>query len=282
MSLFSLGGMSPNPFGGEERIDRINLMEFLEPNAPPDKVLFLRIIQDAASNYLYALLGKNGTCIEEFFYAHQYFFKINSNDKPTWNKNRVIRSVYIDNGMKIREKKELRDSELELMCFDKQFDLSGLSNYMHIDRFRANLKKKRYQILTNNWEQVKVYITALYQREVSEIAEGQQVPLQVWGDDLLSILVDPPTPQHLANIIYISNKLKKQKKDRHSKSNVGTYQSLADKLEKQTNTRLPKDWGPLAVFEGVDNAQTVTDDSGDNVLCDPDRYRIATSSSNGG
>src|SRR4051812_34536298 len=123
MDVLGRGGMSANPFGGEERIDRINLMEFLEPNAAPDKVLFLRIIQDAASNYLYALLGKNGTSIDEFFYAHQYFFKVNSTNTTWPARSRVIHNVYEDNGKKIHQKKELGDIELKLMCFDRQYDL---------------------------------------------------------------------------------------------------------------------------------------------------------------
>lgn len=276
------GGMTSNPFGGEGRLDHINLMDFLEANAPADKVLFLRIIQDAASNYLYALLGKNGTSVEEFFFTHQYFFKINSTDKASWSQHRTMKHVSVENGKKIYQKRVLEDNELRLMCFDKQFEMSGLSDYMHIDRFRAALKTRRKRILTNNWEQVKTYIATLYQRELNQITTGQQVPLQVWKDDLLSILIDPPTPKHLANIIYISNKLKKQKKTKPSKSNEGQYARLAERLENQTKSRLDPDWGPLAALLGVENVQGVSDDSNSSILRGPTRCGAAASAGHSG
>lgn len=276
------GGMSSNPFGGEERLDRINLMEFLEATAPADKVLFLRIIQDAASNYLYAFLGRNGTSAEEFFYTHQYFFKILSTDKSTWGSNRTIKHISIDGNKKIYQKRILEDNELRLMCFDKQFELSGLSDYMHIDRFKAALKKKRRRILTNNWEQVTAYVTSIYQRELNQIAEGQQVPLQVWQEDLLTILIDPPTPQHLANTIYISNKLKKAKKPRVRKSQVGMYAKLSEHLESRVRSRLPDDWGPLTTLLGGADAQSIANDSSSSVLCSSIGCGSTTSSSDGG
>lgn len=273
------GGMTPNPFGGENRLDHINLMEYLEANAPADKVLFLRIIQDAASNYLYALLGKNGTSVEEFFYTHQYFFKVNSTDRKSWARYRTIKHVSVENGSKLYQKRVLEDNELRLMCFDKQFEMSGLSDYMHIDRFRASLKNKRKKILTNNWEQVISYISTLYQRELNQIAEGQQVPLQVWKEDLLTILVDPPTPKHLASLIYISNKLKKHTKSKQSKLNEGQYSKLAAKLESQIKFHLDPNWGPLSTLLGAEDVQGASNNSSDSILCGPDRCGTPPSTS---
>lgn len=264
---FSRGGMCSNPFGGEERIDRINLLEYLEPNAAPDKVLFARIIQDAASNYLYAFLGKNGTSAEEFFAAWQYFFKVSSDNRSSWDHHRTIKNTFTRQGQKVIEDRYLLDSELQLMCFDKHYDLSGLADYMHIDRFRSNLKIKRRRILTSNWEQVQNYVHALYQRELSHIADGQQVPLQVWHEDLLTLLVDPSSPHNLANAIYVPNKLKRPRRSRAQRP-LGTsvYSKLVERLEGNKIPPLEGDWGPLSVLlEGASNDKNADHSSGDSV-----------------
>lgn len=262
---FRRGGMDPNPFGGEDRIDRINLMEFLEANAPSEKVLYARVIQDAASNYLYAFLGKNGTSAEEFFAAHQYFFKVVSTDMATWNHHRTIKQSFTRRGKKVTEDRYLTDSELQLMCFDKHYEFSGLSKYMHIDKFKNGLKARRTKILKNNWEQVTSYINVLYQHELSMIAEGHQVPLQVWHDNLLSVLVDPPTPLHLASSIFVPNKLKRPRRSR-AKKTIGTSPNaaLATRLEKNNLPALGQDWGPLSTL-GVNDAEVVCHDSSGSI-----------------
>lgn len=265
MDQFARGGMCSNPFGGEDRIDRINLQEFLEPNAPAEKVLYASIIQDAVSNYLYAFLGKNGTSAEEFFAAWRYFFKVSSGDKLSWGKNRIIKQSYSVRGEKVTKDRYLIDDEMELMCFDKHFEMSGLESHMHIDRFRAKLKAKRRKILTENWTQVETYIKALYARELSMIAEGQQVPFQVWDGDLLEILVDPPSPLHLANVIYVSNKLKRPRRAKLQKQlKSGQFHKLAEKL----STTIPSakgDWGPLSSLLGADNDQVVSNNCHDSI-----------------
>jgi hypothetical protein len=228
---FSRGGMSANPFGGEERLDRLNLMEYLGSGAPAEKVLYARIIQDAASNYLYAFLGKNGTSAEEFFSAWLYFFKVSSVDRVSWDHHRTIKHSYSLRGQKVRESRYLIDSELQSMCFDKHFEMSGLSTYMHIDKFKSGLKAKRRKILTDNWEQVQNYVSALYQHELNQIAEGQQVPLQVWGNELLEVLVDPPSPVHLAGVLYVPSKLKKFRPSKNrntSKGNKAKVKAVAE------------------------------------------------------
>lgn len=271
---FTRGGMCSNPFGGEDRIDRINLLEFLQPNTPPEKVLFSCVIQDAASNYLYAFLGKNGTSVEEFFSAWQYFFKVTSANKVSWDHNRTIKLSYNRRGQRVVESRYLTDSELQLMCFDQHYEMSGLSDHMHIDKFRAKLKEKRHKILSNNWEQVQAYVNSLYQHELSQIADRQQVPLQIWSsEDLLSILIDPPTPLHLANTIYVSNKLKRPRRSRANRQlSAGIYAKLVERLEGSTLQDLDPNWGPLAaLLEGAANDQVICDDSGDRIPCDSNR-----------
>lgn len=254
----SRGGMCSNPFGGADRIDRINLLDFLEPNCSADKVLYSCIIQDAVSNYLYAFLGKNGTSAEEFFAAWQYFFKVESTNRVSWDHHRTIKQSYIHRGDKITRDRYLTDSELQMMCFDKHYDLSGLSEHMHIDRFRSKLKEKRYKVLSDNLQQVQSYIHSLYQHELSQIADGQQVPLQVWNEDLLKVLVDPPTPMHLASIIYVPNKLKRARRKR-------TNKQLSRKIKAAAIIpALGNNWGPLAVLLAeVENDQAISNDISD-------------------
>jgi hypothetical protein len=229
------------------RLDRINLLEFLSPRYPAVKVMYASIIQDAAANYLYAFLSKNSTSSEEFFSAWQYFFKITSTDNKSWNHHRTIKQSYLHNGERTYKNHYLNDNELRLMCFDKHYEFSGLSELMHIDKFRAGLKTKRRQILMDNWEQVKKHIDYLYAKEVDQIANKQPVPLQVWSEDLMTVLIDPPTPLHLANILYVPTKWKKQKRAK-SKINpgVGKYQQLVKVIESNVSNPLESNWGPLA------------------------------------
>lgn len=273
----SRGGMSSNPFGGESRIDRLNLLEFLESNSPSEKVLYTYIIQDAASNYLYAMLGKNGTSVEEFFSAHQYFFKVESTRSATWDHHRQIKYSYTCKGQKVKVDHYLTDSELKLMCFDKHYELSGLINHMDIDRFRSKLKQKRARIIHNNLEQVKSYINSLYQKELDQIVDGNQVPLQIWTGDFVSILVDPPTPFHLANLLYVPSRLKKARKKRARKTNKGTYYELAKVLKSKELQTINDDWGPLAeLHEGINNVEITTDNSSCSPSSNNDRHSITS------
>lgn len=260
------GGMCANPFGGEDRIDRINLLDFLEPNAAPSKVLFLNVIQDAASNYLYAFLGKNGTSAEEFFYAHQYFFKVESKDRTSWDHHRDVNIIYTYQGKKIIESRFLTDSELQFMCFDWHFVLSGLENYMDINKFREGLKTKRRKILTENWPQVQTYVESLYQHEVSLITDGNQVPLRVWDENLLETLIDPPTPLHLANAIFVPLKLKRPRRaSRPKEPSVSKNAALVERIVRNDLPSLGSNWGPLTTFLGDHNAEVASDYSGSSI-----------------
>lgn len=247
---FRRGGMSSNPFGGESRIDRINLLDFLEPNSSAEKVLYSCVIQDASSNYLYAFLGRNGTSAEEFFSSWQYFFKITSTDKASWDHHRTIKISYTKKGQKIVDNHYLTDNELQLMCFDKHYELSGLSKYMHIDRFRSELRNKREKILINNINQVQEYINSIYNKELGQIANGQQVPLRIWGENLIQILVDPPSPVHLASILYVSSKIKRLRRVGNKKPTQSKYAILANEISKQTTEPIG-DWGPLSQINKV-------------------------------
>lgn len=89
-NLPARGGMSANPFGGEDRIDKIPFEAYLRPGIPPETVVFVKTIADAASNYLYFGLGKNGTTAEEFYYSYRYFFVVTSTNKGTYERARTV------------------------------------------------------------------------------------------------------------------------------------------------------------------------------------------------
>jgi hypothetical protein len=70
------GGMCSNPFGGRMRLDRLNLMELLNPGDPSEKALFLQTMTDAIHNYMFFGLGRNGPQQKEFAFACEYLFRI--------------------------------------------------------------------------------------------------------------------------------------------------------------------------------------------------------------
>lgn len=254
----------------EERLDRINLMEYLAPTAPAEKVLFARIIQDAANSYLYAFIGRNGATAEEFFASHQYFFKVVSTEKATWDHHRSITNTFTRKGEKVKEVRHLTDEELQLMCFDRHYENSGLSDYIHIDKFRNKIKNRRRSILQANWEQVSKHIRSLYEHELSMITDGNQVPLQIWNEDLLEILVDPPTPNHLANVLYVPTKAKRPKRFRKPKPmSESEGIALASKITAE-KPPLGDDWGPLStLLNGASNAEADSNTSSDYTCGDP-------------
>lgn len=245
----SRGGMCSNPFGGEERIDRINLLDHLGSNAPSQRVLYSCVIQDAASNYLYALLGKNGTSVQEFFAAHQYFFRITSVDKESWGSRKVKKS-YTQRGKKVLETHHLTDDEVMLMCFDKHYEFSGMEQHLCIEKFRIQLMDKRRRIVTNNWPQISSYVNGLYQKELSEIVPGSQVPMQVWQERLQEILIDPRDPYQLASLLYVPAKLKRSRKATKKKQLDGRFADLAKRLSLKQIEPLQSDWGPIAILTG--------------------------------
>lgn len=224
-----------HPISKENRLDRINLLEFGSAANSGGKILYSCIIQDAIYNYLYAFVEKNGISIDEFFSAWQYLFKITSGNKENWNNSRVIKQSYLVEGKKVTSKHTLTDEDLKLMCFDSHYDCSGMSKHIHIDKFRSKLKEKRKTILTNSWNKVQSYVSSTYQTELNKIAYGQALPLQIWNEDLLTVLIDPPTPLHLANTFYIPKKLKATFKPKQKVSRP--------KVQKSEN--IQEDLGPL-------------------------------------
>jgi hypothetical protein len=75
------GGMCSNPTGGNDRLDRIDFMSYASGSDDPYKLLAIAVIVDATSSYLYFGLGKNGTTLDEFWFAAEFFFRTRS-DRP--------------------------------------------------------------------------------------------------------------------------------------------------------------------------------------------------------
>lgn len=201
----------------DERIDKINLLELRRADQPPEGVLYLCIIQDAVTKYLYSFISRNGSNPDEFYSAWRYFFEVVSTNPATWNANRAIRNSSANRGEETTTH-HLLNSELELMCFDRHYDMSGLSEYMHISKFREKLKAKRRKIVVESWDKIETLINNMYQNESNQIASGQQVPFRVWSDSVQELLVDPIDPRCLANTLYVASKLKRIKKHRIKKT----------------------------------------------------------------
>jgi hypothetical protein len=184
------GGMAKNPFGGRPRLDRLDLMECLEQNAPQEKVLFLQTITDAIHNYLFSFLGRNGTTAEEFAFACQYLFHVRSTDPSTWSEE-------VKNS-------DLTPAQIRDMCFDTHYEFSGLSSLMSMDRFLKQLKETRQNIIEENQSQIFEYLGKLYSKACEEAYNGHQLPLPL--QDRIQILTQPADPREVASLLYLPPK----------------------------------------------------------------------------
>lgn len=174
------GGMSKNSFGGRKRLDHLDLMKFRPANTSPEKMLYLATIQDAAHNYLFYGLGRNGTSADEFLAAYKYFFVVQSTDPSTWPTDISISDTEQE-GSYTRE-------QIQAMCFDVQFEHSGFRELISIHKYKCDLIRQRKEILAENWDQVKSYIKSINDREVTE--------------DSLLITLTSPSPTTLFNLLY--------------------------------------------------------------------------------
>lgn len=184
------GGMAKNPFGGRPRLDRLDLMECLEQNAPQEKVLFLQTITDAVHNYLFSFLGRNGTSPDEFAFACQYLFYVRADDPSTWSEESI--------------QEGLTPGQIRDMCFDTHYEFSGLSSLMCMDRFLKQLKETRESIIKENQEQIFDYLGKLYTKACEEAHNGHQLPLPL--QDRIQILTLPQSLREVASLLYLPSK----------------------------------------------------------------------------
>lgn len=195
------GGMSPNSFGGRKRLDHLDLMSYRASATSPEKMLYLATIQDAAHNYLFFGLGRNGTSADEFASACRYFFEIRSTDPNTWPKDMVI-----------REAKDLTEppdtytkSQVEGMCFDTHLSYAGLSDIISLDMFIKGLQDERRRVLARNWAQAKAYINQIHLKSYQDallIKRTRHFKPALTDEEMLRILVKPKDNRELAMFIY--------------------------------------------------------------------------------
>jgi hypothetical protein len=151
--------MCARPTGGFDRLDRIDFFDYASGTDSPLKMLYIKVIAQAATDYLFFGLGQNHVTLEQFDAAHRYFFEVRSYLRETWEHSRFMREVYQDENRKRTTRRIiLSDEELKLMCFDRHYETAKLDNAMHIDRFISRLQEQRLTILAENWKQTQDYI----------------------------------------------------------------------------------------------------------------------------
>jgi hypothetical protein len=178
--------MCANPTGGFDRLDRIDFFDYASGTDSPLKLLYIKVIAQAATDYLFFGLGQNHVTLEQFDSAHRYFFEVRSYLRETWEHSRFMREVYQDDNRKRTTRRiSLSDEELKLMCFDRHYETAKLDNAMHIDRFITRLQEQRLTILSENSRQTLDHMNR------SDVGEMR----------LLQALVRPESVQELAACI---------------------------------------------------------------------------------
>jgi hypothetical protein len=144
------------PFGGYERLDRIDFTAFASGTTSSTQLLYVKVVAQAASDYLYFGLGKNGTVLEEFWYSAEYFFTCRSHIEETWNRAKFMRQAFVDDesGERVVSHLTLTGDELRLGCFDLHYEIAGLDRVMPLERFVLKLKEQRLAVLATSWDQV--------------------------------------------------------------------------------------------------------------------------------
>jgi hypothetical protein len=189
-------------------------MEYASGTDDPYKLLAIRIISDAASNYLYWGFGRNGTTIEKFWEANEYFFRVRSNDPESWKDARYMRKMVIDpvTGKKRFVNEELSDETLKLGCFDRHYELSGLDNLMTLDKFTRWLAIRREELVRENEDQINEYVELLkgvsweqcIRQQVKQ--HGISAPAFLFETttpaEKMEVLVRPTSPVDVANLVY--------------------------------------------------------------------------------
>ena len=200
----SKGGMAKNPFGGATRLDTIDFMDFAGGSDSPIKMLYIKVISDAASDYLFFGLGKNGTVADDFWYATEYFFNVRSYRKETWEHAKFMRHAYFDETSKKRVSTSimLTDEELKMACFDRHYELAELDRQMPFEMFLVWLKQRREELLLENMAQVNDYIDLLQQTALKEVEGGQQIQHRFNAIDRFQVLCRPDSPEQIAELVY--------------------------------------------------------------------------------
>lgn len=224
----SKGGMCKNPFGGCDhkeavpgkrcpvcgkkknvRLDRLDLEQGTTVKGEREGLVYLQVVTNEMHNYLYFCLGKNGVTPDKFLEAYNYLFVVRSNKPDTWGERQLKTQRADAKGRQRNVVVSLTDEEMKMGCFDVHYDLSGLAEVMHIDRFLLWLQEERAAILRENAPQFLGYLNELRQQELDTVPKGLQLPLWVFGtDDPLKVMVCPETFTQLASMLYIPEDIK--------------------------------------------------------------------------
>jgi hypothetical protein len=158
------GGMSAHAFGGHDRLDKLDLsgpsqvggkLLDVASNIQPERLLWLSTIQDAVNNYLEYGLGKNGTTVDEFWFAVEYLLNVRAADPETWkDAPRTFAETYYDDheGRRVTRTVQLTEDNVRGMCLDTAWD--HLNFPLALGEFCARLMKERRRLLAHNWAQV--------------------------------------------------------------------------------------------------------------------------------
>jgi hypothetical protein len=196
---------SDNLYAGRPRLDRLDPVDSITPNTPPEKLIYQATIKDAVHNYLFFGLGRNGTTADEFAYSCMYLFNIRSTDPTTWKCKRRVNNT--DKVVKPSEMYELSDLQIKNMCFDLHYQYSGLDDLMPINEFITKLKEQRRKIVQENWVQIQEYIHNIRNKDESELEFGKQLAFRLSDEE--RSLIEPDNLRQVAELLYIPKKLKR-------------------------------------------------------------------------
>ena len=128
-----------------------------------EQVLAMRSIAQAHSHYLAWAFGESNTNDESFFEAATYFFA-------------PLTKCELEFGQIFSR------AAIEFMSLEFQFELSGLGNFMSLDRFRAKLKSQRRKALVEHEAEVRAYLDSRHEPHLRAISHRE---------DMIELLVDP-------------------------------------------------------------------------------------------
>ena len=196
--------MCKNPFGGAARLDRIDFRDYASGTDSPYKLLYLEVIADAASDYLFFGFGQNGTVPDDFWYATEYFFTVRSYKPETWQHAKFMRHAYVseETGKRVSTTLMLTDDELKQTCFDRHYEIAELDRLMPFAQFQDWLRIRREELILENKAQVDAYIDLLQATGMKEVLGEQQVPFKLECADRMQVLVRPECPEQVAEMIF--------------------------------------------------------------------------------
>lgn len=280
------GGMSKNPFGGcsckvkeekagklcplcgkynPQRLDRLDIVKWIanDPDCiegggiPGEQMVWLSQVQSAANDWLYfAISEKNGITAEKWWEAHQFLFRTRSTDRTTWGPA-YRREVYFDETERRRKTviSKFTDDQMRCMCFDSQYEMSGLSKIMHLDRFLVMLHKQREMLVKQNWEAVNEYLDLLELTGARRaIALGRQIPFKFI--DRFQVLTNPQSGRDVAELLFYEPRLRHAPSSSY-KDKPNTVITLRVKLRKQRK-RPPKALGAGVFFHEGEASDQIT------------------------